>query len=199
MSCGYCAKRRELSIKTPFFCGQPVYNVDEYGKIAYLIESYVNEGGSILNIFNALSSLLKYLFVTIIYLFIFGIIRMIFLDIRRLDPRRKNAKVYKNVPYLELLSDKSKLYFDVRSSYPLDADRVVIGRGAECDIAIDDLYLSTKHTQLWFEDDEWYIADMGSKNGTYVNGTRMDKEPLILDSGDKIRLGQVEFMIVDNS
>ena len=149
-----------------------------------------------MNIFMILSSFLKYLFITVIYLFIFGIIRMIYLDIQKLDTSRKNAKAHKNIPYLELLTDKSKLYFDVKNTYPLNKDKITIGRGSECEIIIDDLYLSAKHTKIWTDGEEWYIADMKSKNGTYINGEKMTEETLILDSWDKLRLGQVEFSVV---
>ncbi|MBQ7075628.1 MAG: FHA domain-containing protein, partial [Clostridia bacterium] len=84
----------------------------------------------------------------------------------------------------------------VESSYPLTSDVIIIGRGQDCNICINDLYMSNQNTQLWFEDKEWYIADMGSTNGTFINGEKMTDEPLILDSGDRIRIGQVEFVIV---
>jgi len=147
-------------------------------------------------VYTFLSSLLKYIFITIIYLFIFGIIRMIFLDIRKSDTMHKKNELPKGIGYLELKSDKKSFYFDVENLYPLDKDVVVIGRGANCTISIDDLYMSTEHVQLWHEDNEWYIVDMGSTNGTYVNGKKMDDKPLILDNDDVIKVGQVEFLVV---
>jgi len=147
-------------------------------------------------VYTILSSLLKYIFITIIYLFIFGIIRMIFLDIRKSEMSHKKNELPKGTGYLELKSKKDSFYFDVESVYPLERDVIVIGRGANCDIAIDDLYMSTQHAQLWHEDNEWYIGDMGSTNGTYVNGEKMNEQPLILDNGDVIKVGQVEFLVV---
>ncbi len=144
--------------------------------------------------YSVLASLLKYLFITVIYLFIFAIIRMIYLDIRRTSRDKRKPK--HETSYLELLTNKDKLYFEVQQSYPLESDVVIIGRDPDCTISIDDLYMSAQNTQLWFEDGEWYIADMGSTNGTYINGEKMEDEPLILDGGDKIRIGQVEFLIV---
>lgn len=148
-----------------------------------------------LGIFTFLSSLFKYIFITIIYLFIFGIIRMIIFDIKKMDAPRPR-EIPKDMPYLQLLTDKSTLYFDVKSVYPLDKEIVIIGRGAQCDIPIDDLYMSTQHVQLWHEDNEWYIADLGSTNGTYINGTRMSDDPLILDNGDQLKIGQLELLVV---
>ena len=144
--------------------------------------------------YSVLASLLKYIFVTVIYLFIFAIIRMIFLDIKKANSEKR--KPQHDTTYLEVISNKNNLYFDVESSYPLTSDVIIIGRGQDCNICINDLYMSNQNTQLWFEDKEWYIADMGSTNGTFINGEKMTDEPLILDSGDRIRIGQVEFVIV---
>ena len=146
------------------------------------------------DLYSVLASLLRYLFITVIYLFIFAVIRMIYLDIRRTSKDKRKPKY--DTSYLEVISNINKLYFDVKQSYPLTEDVVIIGRNPDCTISIDDLYMSSQNTQLWFEDGEWYIADMGSTNGTYINGKKMGEEPLILDGGDKIRIGQVEFLIV---
>ena len=145
--------------------------------------------------FEILASLLKYVFITIIYIFIFAIIRMIYLDIRNMNVR-KNRMAPKNCAYLELMNDVDTLYFDVRQFYPMTNEVIIIGRNKDCTIHIDDFYLSGQHVKLWYEDEEWHISDMGSTNGTYINGKKMKKSELILDNGDRIRIGQMEFMVV---
>lgn len=147
------------------------------------------------NLFAILNALLKYLFITIIYVFIFAIIRMIYLDIRNMNVRR-NRMAPKNCAYLELLNDPDTLYFDVKQFYPMTSEMITVGRSTDCTIHIDDFYLSGHHTKLWYEDEEWHIADMGSTNGTYINGKPMKNSEMILDNGDRIRLGQLEFMVV---
>ena len=120
---------------------------------------------------------------------------MIYLDIRNMNVR-KNRMAPKKCAYLELLNDMETLYFDVKQFYPMTSELIIIGRGNDCTIQIDDFYLSGKHVQLWYEDEEWHIADMGSTNGTYINGKKMKKTELILDNGDRIRIGQLEFLVV---
>lgn len=142
-----------------------------------------------------LTSLMKYVFITIIYIFIFAIIRMIYLDIRNMNVRR-NRMAPKKCAYLELLNDIETLYFDVKQFYPMTSEVIIIGRGKDCTIQIDDFYLSGKHVQLWYEDEEWHICDMGSTNGTYINGKKMKKTEFVLDNGDRFRIGQLEFMVV---
>ncbi|NLB80329.1 MAG: FHA domain-containing protein [Clostridiaceae bacterium] len=146
-------------------------------------------------VFVVLSSVFKYIFTAIIYLFIFGIIRMIFLDIRKINTARPKG-IPKGMPYLRLVTDKHSLYFDVNPVYKLDKEILIIGRDAECDISIDDLYLSARHVKLYYNEGEWYIVDLKSTNGTYINGIKMGKKQLILDSEDKIRIGQLEFLVV---
>ena len=145
--------------------------------------------------FDILASLLKYIFITIIYIFIFAIIRMIYLDIRNMNVR-KNRMAPKKCAYLELLNDMETVYFDVKQFYPMTSEVIIIGRGSDCTIQIDDFYLSGQHVRLWYEDEEWHICDMGSTNGTYINGKKIKKSELILDNGDRIRIGQLEFMVV---
>lgn len=146
-------------------------------------------------ILDVFTSLLKYIFITIIYIFIFAIIRMIYLDIRNMNVR-KNRMAPKNCAYLELMNDPETLYFDVKQFYPMTNEVIIIGRAPGCTIQIDDFYLSGNHVQLWYEDEEWHIQDMGSTNGTYINGKKMKKNEFILDNGDRFRIGQMEFMVV---
>ncbi len=145
--------------------------------------------------FEIIATLLKYIFITIIYIFIFAIIRMIYLDIRNMNVQ-KNRMAPKNCAYLELMNDADTLYFDVRQFYPMTSEVIVIGRSKDCTIHIDDFYLSSQHVKLWYEDEEWHICDMDSTNGTYINGKKLKKNVLILDNGDRIRIGQMEFMVV---
>ena len=145
--------------------------------------------------FEIFTSLLKYIFITIIYVFIFAIIRMIYLDIRNMNVR-KNRMAPKKCAYLELMNDLDTLYFEVKQFYPMTTEVIIIGRSAECTIQIDDFYLSGQHVKLWYEDEEWHICDMGSTNGTYINGKKIKRTEMILDNGDRIRIGQMEFMVV---
>ena len=67
-----------------------------------------------------------------------------------------------------------------------------MGRSEECDICADDLYLSQKHFAIECSDGEWFVTDLKSKNGTYVNGRRI-KKPCFLEDGDIISFGDIQF------
>src|SRR6266852_3489374 len=65
-----------------------------------------------------------------------------------------------------------------------------IGRDAGNDIALPDDAASARHATLEMRDEEWWIEDLGSTNGTLVNGTRIDKRERVR-FGDEIAVGRV--------
>lgn len=76
-----------------------------------------------------------------------------------------------------------------RERFPLKKERVVIGRSRESDINLPDQWLSRRHAEICRRDDGFYVVDLGSKNGTLVNGDRIKAERL-LQPGDRISLGE---------
>jgi serine phosphatase RsbU (regulator of sigma subunit) len=77
----------------------------------------------------------------------------------------------------------------------LDGETVSIGRASDCTIPIKDRYLSRKHAEIVAQDGGWYVKDLGSANGTYLNGTRVERDSP-LRTGDRIRLGDTEIVFV---
>jgi FHA domain len=68
------------------------------------------------------------------------------------------------------------------------ATNTVIGRGAECDLRLDDTFVSQEHARIFAKDGSWYVEDLGSTNGTFVNEQRLSA-PAMLTTGDRIRIG----------
>lgn len=66
---------------------------------------------------------------------------------------------------------------------------VLIGRGSDAAIRLDDDYVSTRHAQIVASGDTWYVEDLGSTNGTYVGATRLT-EPLAVTVGTQVRIGK---------
>ena len=73
--------------------------------------------------------------------------------------------------------------------FPLDGDVVTIGREAENNIVINDAEVSRKHTQFVFQGGKFIVTDMGSTNGTFINGQRLTGQH-ILTPGEIISLGE---------
>jgi len=73
-------------------------------------------------------------------------------------------------------------------SYEL-LDELTVGRAAGCHIALDDRFVSQLHARMFRRDDQCFIEDLGSTNGTFLNQTRLTKT-MRLRRGDRLQIGQ---------
>lgn len=71
----------------------------------------------------------------------------------------------------------------------LEEAPLLIGRGSGAAIRLDDDYVSTRHAQIAFSGDQWYVEDLGSTNGTYIGNHRLT-EPTVVQAGSKVRVGK---------
>lgn len=81
-----------------------------------------------------------------------------------------------------------------RRSFSVTRDVTVIGRREDCDLRIPLNDVSRKHARLIKEDGGMRLEDLGSSNGTYLNGQRVEREA-ILQAGDSIQVGPVVFVL----
>ena len=68
------------------------------------------------------------------------------------------------------------------------AASMAVGRAPECDIRLDDTYVSQQHARIFGKGDKWYVEDLGSTNGTFVNDQKL-AAPAQVEPGDKVRVG----------
>ena len=82
-------------------------------------------------------------------------------------------------------------------TYVLDQDTIVIGRAGTCDLPLDDpdRVVSKQHAALRVEGDVLRIADLGSKNHTFLNGERVGTEPRAVRDGDQVQLGPFQVTV----
>jgi pSer/pThr/pTyr-binding forkhead associated (FHA) protein len=73
-------------------------------------------------------------------------------------------------------------------SFPVEGERITVGRRPDCDIFLDDVTVSRDHALLVKRGDEWFIDDLGSLNGTYVNRGRIESHRL--SDGDELQIGK---------
>jgi pSer/pThr/pTyr-binding forkhead associated (FHA) protein len=76
---------------------------------------------------------------------------------------------------------------------PVDRDWVVIGRGRGSDIVIAEPTMSRAHAAIGFDGERFFVQDLGSTNGTRVNGGR--EERAALKNGDEIQLGKLQLRV----
>lgn len=82
-------------------------------------------------------------------------------------------------------------------TYALTVSRMVMGRSSGCGIVVDDINASRSHAEFTCDGNGvWTITDLGSTNGTYVNGQRITSQPLY--EGDRISLGMTDLMFTQN-
>jgi hypothetical protein len=73
------------------------------------------------------------------------------------------------------------------TTYPL-GDELTVGRAAGCQITLDDTYASQVHARIFMRDDQLYVEDLGSTNGTYLNRRKVSA-PMVVSQGDRIQIG----------
>ena len=72
---------------------------------------------------------------------------------------------------------------------PLDQTPILIGRGNDAAIRLDDDYVSTRHARIASNGDQWFVEDLGSTNGTYIGSHRLT-QPTTLQLGSLVRIGK---------
>jgi pSer/pThr/pTyr-binding forkhead associated (FHA) protein len=75
------------------------------------------------------------------------------------------------------------------STFLLEAGSTAVGRGTDSAVFLDDITVSRVHAVLERRDDgSWFVRDVGSLNGTYVNGEQVEETKLA--SGDEVQIGK---------
>ncbi|WP_225755739.1 FHA domain-containing protein [Actinotalea sp. Marseille-Q4924] len=75
------------------------------------------------------------------------------------------------------------------TTLPLATSAILIGRAPSCTLVLDDDYSSSRHARVYPEAGQWFVEDLGSTNGTFVDRRRVDA-PTPVRPGSQIRVGQ---------
>jgi pSer/pThr/pTyr-binding forkhead associated (FHA) protein len=140
---------------------------------------------------------LKIAFLVLLYLFIWRIVRTAARDLRLpqesfiLRPAMAGGAIGQAIRPGRLVVTAS-VVLDEGNEYELDSAPLTIGRGNHNDVPIDaDEFASARHVRIEPRRDGVWVHDLGSTNGTYVNGVRIDRPRKLLD-GDVVRVGETE-------
>ena len=128
---------------------------------------------------------LRILAVISLYVFLGGALFTLWQDLIKYKPSTQQPsfseiklEFTKNIPYGEFTYQQPK---------------ITLGRALNCDCILDNSTVSTQHARLSFHHSQWWIEDLNSKNGTFLNQTRIEVPTVVID-GDEIRCGEVEFI-----
>lgn len=135
---------------------------------------------------------LRYFFIALLFIFLAITLRVIYKDINApLEPgsgrkSRKKGKRRDPTHLLVVVADHGA------GTRHFLSGEMMIGRAENCGIRIEDNYVSQHHARIYQSDDSFHVEDVGSTNGTYVNGRKISY-PLELRNGDRVKIGKTVF------
>jgi FHA domain len=140
---------------------------------------------------------LKFGFLAVLYLFLFWVARSALKELRGTTAPAPEATGFHPLPGQRRSTGDAWLVsvkgggLDPGERFDLFGG-VSIGRSGEADVRIEDRFASQIHTRIYARAGTYYVEDMKSTNGTYLNGDRLDGE-LPLAHQDVIEIGDTEF------
>ena len=130
--------------------------------------------------------LVRLLFLLVIYGFLFAVVRVLLRDLRAAS--RGPAELGRLVVLASPRGEPQP-----GGSYPLDAV-TTLGRDVNNGIVLDDPFASADHAVLTYRGRSWYVEDLSSTNGTFVNGVPVEGVGP-LGFGDELQVGEVRFRL----
>ncbi len=100
-------------------------------------------------------------------------------------PKRRPVRPDRRAPRQLVVSEGP----DTGQAVALGTDPILIGRGTDAAIRLDDDYVSTRHARVATNGEEWFVEDLGSTNGTYLGSQRVTT-PVPVGTGTPIRIGK---------
>ena len=145
-------------------------------------------------------TLIKLAFLAVLWLFVLSAVSVIRSDIfgtkapvqarpaktkAKARPAPKSRKPSRGVPTkLQVVSGPN-----AGQSVPLGDNPILLGRGTDAAIRLDDDYVSTRHARFATNGEQWFVEDLGSTNGTYLGSQRITS-PIPIGVGIAVRLGK---------
>lgn len=130
--------------------------------------------------------LVRLLFLALLYLFLFAVVRVLLRDLRA------SAKVRGELGRLVVVASPRGEPV-AGTTFALDAV-ATLGRDVNNSIVLDDPFASSEHAILTFRGRSWYVEDLGSTNGTFLNGSPVERlAPL--GFGDEVQIGEIRLRL----
>jgi hypothetical protein len=104
--------------------------------------------------------------------------------------RQSEGMALSSVPVLKLNS----LDEPAQENFQAAALEVVVGRDPACDLLLSDPTVSGQHARLSYRMAQWWVEDLQSTNGTFLNQNAI-AQPVVLTDGDLLRFGQLSYLV----
>lgn len=133
----------------------------------------------------------KVIIILLIYIIIFWALRIMYKDIKGGNKRRRASRQL-GLEVLKIGDMKSNL--KVGSVIPIH-NKLTIGRREDNILVLHDQYVSGYHSEIFVKNDDYFIRDLNSTNGTLLNGKSIDKT-INLKLDDEISIGEYLFKVI---
>jgi len=134
---------------------------------------------------------LRFAFLALLYVFVFLVAWTVYRELKPATVRPAVERVPTKAPHgkrkarLVMASGTGR---KKQASWELEGE-IIIGRAQECAVSLDDEFASNLHAKIYRVEGRYYVEDLGSTNGTYVNGRRINY-PTELRGGDRVKIGR---------
>ena len=141
-------------------------------------------------------TILKFCFLALIYLFLYRVVRVVVAEMRAPAPvAAQPVRATAQQPAPRAARSRGPVRLQIiepaarrGESFTLN-DELTIGRGGGCGIVLDDTFVSQVHARVFRRDGDVYVEDLGSRNGTTLNGKPLSSaQPL--RRGDRVQFGR---------
>jgi pSer/pThr/pTyr-binding forkhead associated (FHA) protein len=129
---------------------------------------------------------LRILLVVALYAFLSWALYTVWRDLKRQSMLLTSPQV----PPLTLIQKMDGISKPYRFTIP----EITIGRDPACDVPLQDKTISVQHARLLYHHSQWWVEDLHSTNGTFLNQEPVS-EPVVIAAGDQLRCGQLLFLI----
>jgi hypothetical protein len=104
--------------------------------------------------------------------------------------RQAELRSARQVPVVALLRPAAQ----GAAPFHFSTQEILIGRDPSCDCTLEDATVSSSHARLSYHHAQWWIEDLDSTNGTYLNNLQVNA-PVVVTSGDELRFGQAVLLL----